>query len=133
MVRPTKLRKFYIPHHSAIFTPSYPASDEKEIIVLNSDEYNAIRLIDYENHNHSQAARIMGVSRPTFTRIYDKARNKIATSLVELRKLKIQEGNSISSNKWYECNNCSSKFNIPDSEIFQNICPICKSSDIIKI
>ena len=33
------------------------------------EEYEAIRLSDYDHLNHQKASVMMGVSRPTFTRI----------------------------------------------------------------
>ena len=39
-----------------------------EQIILSINEYEAIRLCDYENFDHQTSAEKMGVSRPTFTR-----------------------------------------------------------------
>ena len=38
--------------------------------------------------HHTEAARLMGISRPTFARIYESARRKIAQALVETREIK---------------------------------------------
>jgi predicted DNA-binding protein (UPF0251 family) len=47
---------------------------ELEPVVLLFEEYEAIRLADYENLTQKEAALNMKISRPTFTRLYDKAR-----------------------------------------------------------
>ena len=46
---------------------------ELEPVVLLFEEYEAIRLADYENLTQEEAAKKMDISRPTFTRVYDKA------------------------------------------------------------
>ncbi len=57
------------------------------------DEYEAIRLLDYEGMNQDQAALQMNISRPTLTRIYEKARKTIAQALVEGNMIVIEGGN----------------------------------------
>ncbi|MBQ9333409.1 MAG: DUF134 domain-containing protein [Lachnospiraceae bacterium] len=64
-----------------------------EDILLNVDEYEAIRLIDFVGLTQEQCARHMGVARTTVTEIYDKARHKIAIMLIEGKKLRIDGGN----------------------------------------
>ena len=56
------------------------------------DELEAVRLADLEGLYQEQAARRMGVSRPTFGRILDCARRKIAQALVGARVLRIEGG-----------------------------------------
>ena len=47
-------------------------------IVLTVDEFEALRLADYEGLYQKQAAERMGISRPTFGRIVEAARRKVA-------------------------------------------------------
>jgi predicted DNA-binding protein (UPF0251 family) len=49
---------------------------------LNSDEMEAIFLMDYQGLYQEDAAKNMNVSRPTLSRIIKNARKKIATALV---------------------------------------------------
>jgi len=58
------------------------------------DEYEVVRLLDYEGKQQSEAAELMMVSRPTLTRIYMEARRKIATAIVEGCQLRITGGNT---------------------------------------
>ncbi len=78
-------------------------SRRKDDITLLFDEYEAVRLLDYEGRQQAEAAELMKVSRPTLTRIYMEARKKIALALVEGRHLVITDGNpdfsSYQSNK----------------------------------
>ena len=54
------------------------------------EEYEAIRLADYEN-SHEEAAQRMNISRPTFTRLYDKAR-KHSPAFIESKSIVIRGG-----------------------------------------
>ncbi len=53
-----------------------------EIIVLNRDELETIRLKDYLGMDQTNAAKKMEISQPTFNRILLSARKKISTALV---------------------------------------------------
>lgn len=66
-------------------------SDE-EPITLSLDEFEAIRLADYLGLYHETAGQQMGVSRPTFSRIIEQARKKIAQALVEGKPIIISGG-----------------------------------------
>ena len=65
--------------------------EENNPVVINFEEYEAIRLSDFEFNGHVEAAKIMGVSRPTYTRIYESARRKVAQALVEGAALIIED------------------------------------------
>jgi predicted DNA-binding protein (UPF0251 family) len=59
-------------------------------VVMLFEEFEAIRLADYENLTQEEAAEKMNISRPTFTRLYDKARKTIAKAFVEGKAIIIQ-------------------------------------------
>lgn len=61
-------------------------------VVLTMDEYEAIRLIDFEAYTHEQCAKQMDISRTTATEIYESARYKLADSLVNGKTLVISGG-----------------------------------------
>ncbi|MEN9979328.1 MAG: DUF134 domain-containing protein [candidate division WOR-3 bacterium] len=61
-----------------------------EQVVLELDELEALRLADLEGHYQEQAAAMMGVSRPTFGRIVESARRKVAAALVGGKALVIK-------------------------------------------
>ncbi len=56
------------------------------------DEFEALRLADLERLYHERAAEQMQVSRPTFSRIIDSARAKVADALVHGKALRIEGG-----------------------------------------
>ncbi len=56
------------------------------------DEYETIRLIDFEGFSQAQCAAKMDVARTTVTRMYANARKKLADALVHGRQLEISGG-----------------------------------------
>ncbi|MBU1368716.1 MAG: DUF134 domain-containing protein, partial [Bacteroidetes bacterium] len=90
-------------------------------------------LCDYEGHNHHDAAKLMQVSRPTFTRIYAAARNKIATAFAEGRSIEIEGGSVYFDSNWFQCIFCGSYFNQPDPELPMTHCPLCGSQEVQSI
>ncbi|MEM3733895.1 MAG: DUF134 domain-containing protein [Nitrososphaerales archaeon] len=66
-----------------------PIPNGNEPIIMTPDEFEALRLIDYEGLLQEEAALRMGVSRGTVWRCLDSARRKVAAMLVEGRGLLI--------------------------------------------
>jgi len=66
-----------------------PVMDLEEI-VLNLDEFEAIRLADYEQLYQEEAANRMNISRQTFGRIIASARKKMADVIIHGKALKIE-------------------------------------------
>lgn len=97
-------------------------------IVLLYEEFESIRLSDYESLPQEAAAKRMNVSRPTFTRIYDEARRKMAKALVEGLPVFIDGGNVTFNKEWYRCNSCNVVVSTVKGEI--TACSSCGSEDI---
>ncbi|MGM0650422.1 MAG: DUF134 domain-containing protein [Bacteroidota bacterium] len=95
-------------------------------IVLHIEEYEAIKLMDYELMSQADAAKYIDVSRPTLTRIYELARRKIAQALVEGRSLKISGGNYEMDQVWHTCMECGTQFSGNDNKA----CPFCGGENI---
>lgn len=100
-------------------------------VIIRLEEYEAIRLLDYQNLTQQQAAVHMNVSRPTLTRIYEEARNKVATAFVEGRDIIFRGGDIYFDDNWFKCQNCQASFNVYDDG--SNDCPICDSNDVITL
>jgi len=127
MPKHKKLRKLnHLPSIEG-FKPFGIPMHKLDHICLLFEEYESIRLVDYENLTHEQASKIMGISRPTFTRIYDKARKTIACAFVEGKAIIIEGGNFLTENLWYRCKHCHRTIK-SDSPITE--CNNCSSSDI---
>lgn len=131
--RPTRLRKISNPPLISGFKP-YGAKVHNvpnEVVLLHIEEYEALRLCDHELLNHHQASVIMNVSRPTLTRIYSKARRKLAEALVCGKQIIIEGGKIYFDTEWFTCKNCGICFNNPDKENEIKECPLCRSKNIL--
>ena len=89
MPRPRKCRKVCRLPVADVFEANGARS---ETVVLTVDEYECIRLVDYQGFSQEQCAAYMQVSRATVQLICDKARNKIASALVNGYTLRIEGG-----------------------------------------
>jgi len=74
------------------FKPRGIPASELEEVVLSLDEFEAIRLADYEQLYQEEAAARMSISRQTFGRIIEAAHKKIADVLMNGKALKIEGG-----------------------------------------
>ncbi|GAF04556.1 hypothetical protein JCM21142_83265 [Saccharicrinis fermentans DSM 9555 = JCM 21142] len=74
-----------------VFKPAGIQACKLRQVSVALDEYEAIRLADEQGLYHAEAAEKMGVSRQTFGRILEKAREKVATALVNGYVLVIEE------------------------------------------
>jgi len=99
-------RRVTMPPPMEGFKPFGIPMRELEPVVLLYEEFEAIRLADYENLTQEEAAKKMNISRPTFTRLYDKARKNIARAFVEGKAIFIQGGTYITDDYWYRCYDC---------------------------
>ncbi len=112
MPRPRKCRRICSMPLSDGFEPIRESGLLCDEIILSIDEYEAIRLIDFEKLTQEQCAAQMVVSRTTITGIYDGARYKIADALINGKKLLIVGGDFILCEHNGECcgkgckNNC---------------------------
>ncbi len=101
-----------------------------ESVKLLFEEFEAIRLADYENLTQEEAAEKMNISRPTFTRLYNKARKSIAKAFVEGKAIIIGGGDYITDNYWYRCRSCNETMaTIKPAKS----CRKCKSDDITQL
>lgn len=106
---------------------------KKENVFLHYEEYESLRLCDYESLNQAEAAEVMGVSRPTLTRIYKQARQKIALAMVEGRTLLLEGGKVTFDNEWFHCHQCGARFHELQKDATAICCPLCQSSQCQRI
>ena len=90
MARPTRCRRVCAEPDCLGFSPRTETGAGE--VVLTVDEYEVIRLVDYEKRTHEQCAAQMEISRTTVTEIYESARFKLSDSLVNGKALLIAGG-----------------------------------------
>jgi uncharacterized protein len=129
MPRPKRIRKMTNPPHFKGYKPIGIEGDN-EPVTLNFEEYEAIRLSDYEMHGQVKASEIMEISRPTFARIYESARRKVAQAFVTGKAIIFEGGKVYFDSDWFCCKQCGCNFNHPekDKEIVR--CALCGSESI---
>ena len=130
--RPKNIRKVNNMPSVAGFKPIASNICRKDAIFLHFEEYEAIRLCDYEMKTQQEASVSMGVSRPTLSRIYTSARQKIAQALVRGVAIMIEGGVAYTDSEWFHCGVCGFVFNNikPALKIRKMECPVCHSNDI---
>ena len=127
MARPEKCRKICSPPKMEGFRPYGMPRCESGSVILKFEEFESIRLSDYVSLPQNEAARQMNISRPTFTRIHNRAIKAVATAFVEGRAIEIECGNFTFGLEWYRCKKCYRL--IPGAENHSQ-CKGCKSYGI---
>ena len=93
---PRHKRPRYISKHPEIksFQPEGQSSGSQDTdeISLSVEEFEAIRLVDYNGYDQSEAALNMNVSRQTFGRVLKQARYNLASAIVTGKRLKVGGG-----------------------------------------
>lgn len=89
--RRKKVRYIQKMPQTAQFSPRGKPGRPDEV-ELKIDEYEAIKLADYQGYDQSQGAQIMGISRPSFGRILRNGRKVIADALVNGKIIRIRIG-----------------------------------------
>lgn len=132
--RPKRRRILSEPPSVSGFVPESGdfSSASEDTVILNFEEYEAIKLADYEGLTQFDASKRMHVSRPTFTRIYDSARKKVAKAFIENKRISIEGGHVEFEADWYRCENCSSVFKLKSGRKAKS-CPVCGDTNIVPL
>lgn len=93
MPRTTKCRKICSFPDFYSFVPEEADVGNIETVMMSLDEYETVRLLDYEGLNQEECALRMGVARTTVTAMYESARKKLVSALAEGKRLRIAGGN----------------------------------------
>jgi predicted DNA-binding protein (UPF0251 family) len=102
-----------------------------ESVGLSVDEFEAIRLKDLEGLEQTTAADSMRISQPTFHRVIETARKKVADALVNGKAIRIEGGEYMSdANRKFKCLDCGNKWKEPHGRGRPDACPKCGSKNI---
>lgn len=99
MARPKRGRRILSNPNIIYFKPRGVPLIELEEVKIRMDEYEAIKLKDFEGFDQIICAKKMNVSQPTFNRILTLARKKIADAIINGKAVQIEkEGEKNESN-----------------------------------
>ncbi len=90
--RPYRFRRVRKEPGVDYFKPAGVGISETEIVELGVDEFEAVRLHDFEKKTQKESAKQMNVSQPTFHRILEAGHEKIAEAIVKGMAIKIKGG-----------------------------------------
>ncbi|MGD9898544.1 MAG: DUF134 domain-containing protein [Calditrichaceae bacterium] len=122
-------RRVHLPPKYQYFKPAGIPRKMLKSMILTLDEFEAIRLADYLGKEHRDAAQRMNISRPTFTRLIAKARQKVSKAIIDGMELVIEGGNIDFAQSLHRCDECGEELILARSQSLQN-CPECGSQDI---
>lgn len=89
MARPRKHRKLCSLPDVKQFND---CNSQGDAIIMTDDEYETLRLIDYLGLTQQECARQMQVARTSITATYDRARYKLADSVINQKKVVVTGG-----------------------------------------
>ena len=102
-----------------------------ESVGLSVDEFEAIRLKDLEGLEQTAAADSMRISQPTFHRVIEAARKKVADALVNGKAIRIEGGDYMTdASRKFKCLACAHEWDAPHGTGKPDACPKCGSNNI---
>ena len=133
MPRPVINRKVFDPPKMNGFKPFGMPMCKSGSVKLQFDEYESLKLVSYDNLPQDAAALKMEVSRPTFTRIYNSALQKIAKAFVECLPIEIDGGNVEFDKEWFKCRKCYKLFDGIENHVKCKNCNVFNNTELISL
>jgi len=133
MARPEKNRKICRPPLMKGFKPFGIPLCKIEKVRLTFEEHESIRLVIYNKLPQDKAAEQMNISRPTLTRIYNKALKNIATAFIEGKAIAFEGGNYELDQDWYRCKKCHNLIENPRNHIKCETCTDYNEDELINL
>jgi len=133
MARPFCCRRVDAEPETNYFKPRGIPMSSLEETTMTVDEFEAIRLADFEGLYQEQAAERMEISRPTFGRIIESAHKKVADAMVNSKALRIEGGEvKMLGQRLFQCNDCHHTWSVPYGGGRPGECPQCKSANVCR-
>ena len=92
MPRPRKNRRVGQQPVAVFYKPQGVPMHQLKGVVLSVEGLEALRLADAKGLDHQEAAEMMRISRPTFSRVLAEARRTMATALTNGWAIRIEGG-----------------------------------------
>ncbi len=133
MPRPQKCRTICNPPLMKGYKPFGIPLSITESVKLRYEEYESFRLVNYEMLPQEEAALQMNVSRPTFTRIYNRALKSLALAFAEGRAIEIEGGSYTFNSDWFRCKQCHRLINGCENHLKCNNCSHFSPDELEKL
>ena len=95
------------------FKPAGVPLTHLQEVRLSIEEAEAIRLKDIEGLEQDECAQRMHISRPTFHRIVESARRKLADALINGKAIQIEGGNFGLPQSRFKCKKDGTEWKVP--------------------
>jgi len=132
MARPKTHRLIHNPPLYNEFKPIGVKGRDLECLEMNLDEYEALRLADFEGLNQEEASEEMEISRSTFARLVESARKKSSQFLIQGKRLVIGGGPVHFRENLLQCHDCHRIFAVRMDETL-HACHACGSTNLIDL
>ena len=132
MPRPVKSRRVASLPETTYFKPAGIPMRALEEVNISVEEAEAIRLKDLEGLEQEKCAERMSISRPTFQRVLESARKKLADALLHGKAISINGGNFELAISRFRCIE-GHEWSLPFQAITAGqprICPTCSTPEI---
>jgi len=133
MARPTKLRCVAQLPNVGYFRPVGISASALQGVHLSLEEFESIRLRDAVGLEQEECAQQMRISRPTFHRVLESARKKLADALTNGKAIQIEGGNFEFPQRRFRCDDDGHEWNVPFEAMARRLplsCPVCFSGNI---
>ena len=114
----------------SVYKPAGIPAMELEEILITIDEFEALRLADFEGLSQRDASTAMQISQPTFNRVLSSARHKVASGLVQGFVLRIEGGRYrlADGTGILECIDCGASVDMSSED--KSSCHACGSTSL---
>jgi len=132
--QPLWRRVNFIPEITYFKPAGVPLARLQEVC-LSVEEAEAIRLKDLEGLEQEECAQRMNVSRTTFSRVLNSARQKMADALLSGKAIRIEGGNFEMAVRRFRCIN-SHEWDVPFEAMINTppqFCPTCNTRSIMPL
>jgi predicted DNA-binding protein (UPF0251 family) len=136
MARPTKWRRVAFMPQVTYFKPAGVSARLLEKVALSVEELEAIRLKDVEGLQQEECAERMRISRPTFHRVLESARRKVADALINGKAVRIEGGNFALPRQLFRCRHDGHQWHVPFEAMVSGLplaCPRCDSPSVLPV
>ena len=136
MPRPTKWRRVASMPQVTYFKPAGVPARLLEGVALSVEELEAIRLKDLEGLQQEECAERMRISRPTFHRVLESARQKVADALINGKAVRIEGGNFALASQRFRCRRDGHEWRVPFEAVVSRLplaCPRCDSPSVLPV